>query len=70
MTKAVSSLDQMEFKCIQNDVDKLKSVISQIVSYARNDDSYKDERKDLFEELLEDMFIQFVDKFEDVREDN
>ena len=51
MTKTFPSLDNLDRHLIQNDVDKLKRVISQIISYARNDYPYKDQRYDFFKSV-------------------
>ena len=65
MTETVPKLDHFDMQMIISDVDKLKSLISQIVSYAQNDYPYKDERGDSFNQLLGDMFIDFADEFEE-----
>ena len=58
----------LETYWIQNDVDKLKSVISQIVTYAKRDYPYKDRANETFNCCLENMFTEFLDELQEKQE--
>ena len=54
---------------ISHDVEKIKKVISQVITFAERDYPFKDSRNEYFKNLLSAMFLDFESECQEAMEE-